>query len=94
MLIKRAKSGNGESAFRLYQFYAFSTTDVENSIKWLKISAKSGQPSAQYNLAVHYLNQKKFQCAKYWARKSELNGKTDGVWRLMDEILESEIRKD
>ena len=90
-LLKHAENGDGESAFRLYQCYAFSKLDKKKSMKWLEISANNGVPSAQFNLAVELLFHEDFEGAKYWAKKAELNEKGNKAKGLMEEILEAEI---
>jgi uncharacterized protein len=61
--VTAASGGHAKSKLRVYQLYRLCGTDgpicnvnKEDSIKWLKQSAESGEPEAQYLLGQMYLD--------------------------------------
>jgi TPR repeat protein len=77
-LEKEAESGNKDSAFRLYQYYTFSSYDKEKELYWLTVAAELGSGTAQYNLAYElFYEQKKYDEAAKWAKKAIENGHDD-----------------
>lgn len=74
-LEKETELGSSSSAFRLYQYYAFSNYDESKELYWLEIAAKLGSDVAQYNLAQRYFyKDKNFTEAKEWMQRASKSG--------------------
>lgn len=73
-LSEKAKAGDAESAFKIYQYYTFSNLDISLSNHWLEMAAKLGHPVAQYNLAVLFEQKDDKENATLWGKKAFLNG--------------------
>ena len=76
-LEKEALLGSSEAAFKLYQFYGFYILDYNKSLYWVQIAAENGHVIGQHNLAYLLYNTSDINNklrAKYWAKKSALNG--------------------
>jgi TPR repeat protein len=73
-LSARASTGDGDAAFRLYQYYALSTADRSQQRRWLEAAANAGNATAQHNLASELLEAKNFSEAKKWALEAQKNG--------------------
>ncbi len=82
----KGNAGDIDAAFRLYQYYALSTSDETKERYWLEVCAKAGQVVAQYNLAADFFSAKNFNEAKKWA----LIAKNNGNLRAQNLLLEIE----
>lgn len=71
---KKAKNGDKEAAFKLYQYFTFSRYDENHSMYWLELSAKLGHTVAQYNLALHYEEIGDIENAAMWGKKAYAGG--------------------
>jgi len=60
-LVERANRGDGAAALRLANYHLFITDNIDEAVRWLKKSAEAGNATAQYNLAVIYLNNERLQ---------------------------------
>jgi TPR repeat protein len=80
-LIKKARNQNdAEAAFRVYQYYNYSSTAdnrESNILYYLRIAATNGNTVAQYNLAVNLVLRRdplKYEEARFWLEKAAAAG--------------------
>jgi TPR repeat protein len=51
-MIGRAAKGDGAAALSLYNYYQFIRGDRAKAAEWLRVAARNGDPTGQYNLAI------------------------------------------
>ena len=84
-VVSMANAGDSVSSFKLYQYFKFSKSNLNESEKWLLKAAEQGHVTAQYNLAVSLQKKKEFSKALAWATKAKNNG-VSGADDLIKEI--------
>lgn len=67
----KAKSGNADEAFRLYDYYSLIEPNDEKKIYWIKKAAENGHAEAQFIYANAYCRGKERLA---WLKKSAANG--------------------
>ncbi|EBJ9321950.1 sel1 repeat family protein [Salmonella enterica subsp. enterica serovar Idikan] len=55
-LENKSKDGDSEASFRLYQYYCFTINNIDEQLRYLKISASQGNIIAQYNYGIYLSN--------------------------------------
>lgn len=72
----RARAGDSNAAFTLYQHYSFVVLDTPKGKYWLRRAAKLNHVTAQYNLGVSYATSEhpNFKDARHWLQKAAQNG--------------------
>ena len=90
-LSTKANDGDGNAAFRLYQYYTFSTEDKLQRRRWLEVAANAGNSTAQYNLAHGLLENKNFAEARKWALAAQKNG-DESAKNLLAEIEKEQLK--
>lgn len=85
------KANDGDAAFRLYQYYTFSTEDKLQRRRWLEVAANAGNSTAQYNLAHGLLENKNFTEARKWALAAQKNG-DESAKNLLAEIEKEQLK--
>jgi len=77
-LLAKAKNGDNDAAYRLYEYYNFVRLDFEQSFFWIEKAAERGNAKAQYNLGVILLDRERPQYnperARYWFSKAAEQG--------------------
>lgn len=87
----KAKQGDGDAAFKLYQHFDMTTEDQKSSFFWLEKAAFSDHPIALYNIAHTYIYDEKYvnhEKAMYW-----LNRGVDASDPHVKELLERYKKK-
>lgn len=93
-LSTQASLGNGDAAYKLFEFYFFNDGDKDSALHWLSVAATNGNISAEYGLGMYYSGEiyhdpVDIKNAKYWFSQASANGDTNAVSKLRK--LESEL---
>lgn len=67
-LENKSKDGDSEASFRLYQYYCFTINNIDEQLRYLKISASQGNIIAQYNYGIYPIQTQTFQSIMIWTK--------------------------
>jgi uncharacterized protein len=72
-LPKKANTGDGNAAFKLYEYYAFISDEDSKAYYWLDKAAENGNVEAQYLVGSRLFNKDKKK-AIFWLKKAAAGG--------------------
>jgi len=92
-LKKKVENGEAQAAFRLSQYYDFTTHEYDKGIIWKRKAAEMNHVLAQYNLGYKLLeNPKTKDEGIFWIKKAAENGDKDANKKL-EEIAKDDASK-
>jgi TPR repeat protein len=88
-LTKQAILGDGDAAYRLYNFYDMVHYDRDAALRWLEVAAKSGNTVAQYNMGMDYDGEiypdlTDIKRAEYWFQRAATGGDANAARKLRE----------
>lgn len=82
--LKAAEQGHAEAQHEVGYYFYDVKKDLQEALKWFFKAAEQGHAEAQYRIGCYYLNNKDYELAKRWLRKSADQFNFDAVQILYD----------